>query len=165
MGYTHYFKHQAVETLVWEKITTDVQKILNNLPAYSASSGGHYTNEPLKLSSDQSRTTPIISKTIIWFNGVGILGHEDFMLFKKGSKELCKTARKPYDLIVQACLLIYKYHSPNTMVLTSDGNSSDWKEAELLISRILGLNITYATRDLYKNKNKFPTLKKYQSTA
>jgi hypothetical protein len=68
------------------------------------------------------------------------LGHETFCLQRKAPKKekwqrddkyffsCCKTARKPYDLMVTACLILYKYYFPYVQV-SSDGNESEWQQA------------------------------------
>jgi len=65
--------------------------------------------------------------------------HETFHL-QKTARELepwerkdvlfsyCKTARKPYDLMVQAVLILYKYYFPYVEI-SSDGELNDWSEA------------------------------------
>lgn len=39
--------------------------------------------------------------------------------------ECCKTARKPYDLLVCGALMALKYHFPNVEI-SSDGTAADW---------------------------------------
>ena len=134
MGYTHYFPHQKVSKKVWNSILKDVRIIMDNLPEYSHSSGDCYADVPLKLVNGmgEAGTKPIINDEMICFNGEEPeYDHESFDLSKDGSSgfAFCKTARKPYDLIAQACLLIYVHHSPKTIDLCSDGDRADWAEA------------------------------------
>jgi hypothetical protein len=68
------------------------------------------------------------------------LGHETFCLRRTAGKvekwqgnsnhlfSCCKTARKPYDLMVTACLILYKYYFPYVEV-HSDGDEEDWQQA------------------------------------
>lgn len=69
------------------------------------------------------------------------LGHETFVILRKVRKQddwrsdkkaifnFCKTACKPYDLMVTACLILYKYYFRNDVQISSDGNEEDWSEA------------------------------------
>ncbi|MDP8268221.1 MAG: hypothetical protein P9L97_05780 [Candidatus Tenebribacter davisii] len=121
MGYTHYFPHTEVPEEIWEKIVEDCKKVLRN-------------------TSILIEAHPFLDD--ICFNGLGDDGHETFLLERKGSDgfgfQFCKTAQKPYDLLVCACLLIYKHHSPNTIELFSDGDEEDWKESTELVNLVFG---------------------------
>lgn len=90
---------------------------------------------------------PIISQTNIWLNGDGSkeLDHETFAfdLFDIGrfnkienleNDEIwsfCKTAHKPYDLVVCASLMAIKHHLKSDFKISSDGSIEygEWKEA------------------------------------
>jgi hypothetical protein len=68
------------------------------------------------------------------------LGHETFVIERKARPQeghrkdedtlfsFCKTARKPYDLMVQACLILYKH---------SDGEMDDWTEAFKFVAVVI----------------------------
>lgn len=61
-------------------------------------------------------------------------GHETFAITKRVEKgsdgfSFCKTARKPYDLIVQACLIAAVALLPELSYVASDGDRSDWEAA------------------------------------
>jgi hypothetical protein len=140
MGYTHYFNHSKVTDKTWNKILKDCKKLYKNMPGYTNSAGGYYFEKPLQLAGWDGTGEPEFNRDTIRFNGKGPeLDHETFCLKRKGSGDFCKTARKPYDLMVCACLLVYQYHSPNTISLGSDGNQEDWKESKQFISDILGV--------------------------
>jgi len=108
-------------------------------------------SEPL-LIDDQKGGPPIFDTDEIWFNGTDKdftpkdekdhpeLSHETFTLFRKGSVGFCfcKTAQKPYDLMVQACLLVYRHYSPDTINLGSDGDEEDWEAAVDFVHHVLG---------------------------
>lgn len=76
------------------------------------------------------------------------LGHETFSLTRKAWKQknhkeqedklfsFCKTARKPYDLMVQACLILYKHYFPYVEI-HSDGNMNEWSEAFAFVATVL----------------------------
>lgn len=77
---------------------------------------------------------PEVSDEMIRFNGVGNEGHETFILFKKKPAAspftqsgeyfyFCKTAHKPYDLVVGLILLAAAKNAPGVLNISSDG---DW---------------------------------------
>ena len=67
------------------------------------------------------------------------MSHESFLLRvnEKAGYNFCKTARKPYDLMVCISLLRLKYHFPETIIKT-DGTRKDWKEANDLYKKVFG---------------------------
>lgn len=52
--------------------------------------------------------------------------------------ECCKTAQKPYDVIVTACLARLAECGPRTVVVHSDGEPADWEAGVKLASIMLG---------------------------
>ena len=55
---------------------------------------------------------------------------------RKGEKEafeFCKTAYRPYDLVVTAVLLLYAHHFPGKVRLSSDGERVNWIEGQHLV--------------------------------
>lgn len=131
MGYTHYFPHERVSKSVWTDIVAGCKRACKL-------SGVRLVHE-----YDGEDLPPTFNKDDVWFNGVGDDGHETFALHRVGSGgfEFCKTARKPYDLAVTACLLIYKHFSPGTMELSSGGDRKDWQAGKELAERALGLAV------------------------
>lgn len=151
MGYTHYFEHHAVLDKTWKKITDDCTKLFKALPENTDSAGGYHKDDNLQLSywdkkkedyiGPCTKIGQIISDEEIAFNGYpNDLGHESCILEKGGSNgfQFCKTARKPYDLMVCACLIVYYYHSPETIDLASGGLAEDWKPATDFVTEVLG---------------------------
>ena len=63
-------------------------------------------------------------------NGKGDEAHEDFALREHFRENegfgFCKTARKPYDTVVTACLALLKYRLGDAIEVSSDGDASDW---------------------------------------
>ena len=57
---------------------------------------------------------------------------------KEGIFRCCKTAYKPYDVLVTACLIALAHHFPDVVRVTSDGESRDWQDARDLCSHALG---------------------------
>ena len=74
-------------------------------------------------------------------NGKGDLAHENFVLrdhFSQALKDggdFCKTAQKPYDTVIVACLAILKYRLGDAIEVSSDGDATDWIEGVALARR------------------------------
>ena len=129
--YTHYWRRSKDEDIslpVWSTIREKITRII------------------------QSTKIPIedveITDEHIRFNGVGEDGHETFLFTRNCNEEFdfCKTARKPYDLLVQLCLLTIKEEAPFIKV-TSDGewiNFNDntycdgWQDALAKYKKLFG---------------------------
>lgn len=146
MGYTHYwYQNGDVAPEVWGKITEGVEKIIAAHPEIS-------------IRREYNSISPaLINSSNIVFNGVGDLGHETFWLnreqepapdWQKSAKTLgtfsfCKTAHKPYDLLVCAALLIVKHHADDVFTLSSDGDwGHDWEPASKLVGDELSIQFT-----------------------
>jgi len=52
--------------------------------------------------------------------------------------DFCKTAFKPYDLAVNACLIIAEHHLKNAIEVKSDGTIDQWRDAMSLCQHFLG---------------------------
>jgi hypothetical protein len=50
----------------------------------------------------------------------------------------CKTAYKPYDALVTACLIILKHYFGAQVTVSSDGEDHDWEDARQLCWHVLG---------------------------
>lgn len=136
MGYTHYWTlSRPIETEEMAPLADDVRKIV----ALSGISVAYEYDEPTR--------PPQIDECAICLNGIGDDGHETFYI-KAGKSGLtnepgmagfafCKTARKPYDVIVAASLLALKHWLGNAVSLSSDGNIEDWQAGHDLAQRAL----------------------------
>ena len=143
MGYTHYLTHTEVTKEVWSKILKDCRKLYKNMPQHTDTAGGYSAKDALQLGTwdGQKPLKTLGDKNIISFNGYpDPLDHEIFLLHREGSGgfAFCKTARKPYDLMVCACLIVYCFHSRETMDLGSDGEWDDWAPAMTFVEEVLG---------------------------
>ena len=102
--YTHYFsiEEPTLWEAAWPQLIEDANLIIE------------LANIPLEQRNDHSN--PSIERGI-WINDVQDDAHEPFILSKFGSADetgFCKTARKPYDLVVSAILM-------RTKMLAGDG--------------------------------------------
>jgi hypothetical protein len=52
--------------------------------------------------------------------------------------EFCKTARKPYDIMVCCVLLAAKHHLKARVSVSSDGDLDEWQPAIDLYEKVLG---------------------------
>lgn len=96
MGYTHYWSQQRDYTEAeWQQISATIKAII---AASDVAVASEY---------DRPNDAPEFTDDHILFNGVGDDGHETFGFMRKGEDDFqfCKTARKPYDEIVVACLI------------------------------------------------------------
>ena len=141
MGYTHYWsfnkpkkgKAQDVEKL-YQQAIKDCQKVI-----------AFYQRQCKKLDMPEDRLSGYSAHTAnyggIFFNGKQELAHEDFCLREHYSQNedfnFCKTARKPYDVVVTACLAILKYRLGDNIEVSSDGNFPDWEYGTELARKVL----------------------------
>lgn len=54
--------------------------------------------------------------------------------------DCCKTAYRPYDLVVTAVLIALKHHFPE-VILRSDGEEKDWMDGRFLCNNLLGYGL------------------------
>lgn len=136
MGYTHYWEAESeITTEQWEKIAQDSRKLIEASPA------------PIWFEDDQPEAAPHIGDGLIRFNGAGADGHETFWLDRENAEfAFCKTAAKPYDLVVCAILAVVKEHAPQVRV-SSDGDARDWAAPLRWASDILKRPILLPFRD------------------
>ena len=59
----------------------------------------------------------------------------------------CKTAFRPYDLNVQACLIIFKEHYGDAFTVRSDGTSEQWQDARSVCQEMLGYGVRFELDD------------------
>lgn len=146
--YTHRYKQiKSASERQWKKITTDVQTLLEHLPVASESAGGHYNIYRLIVTDGTGRpgTLPIVSDSEIALNGIAgkvDLSHETFFITKEKKKmtdsDYCRTARKPYDLVVCAILIVLQKHAASVWKISTDGSVEDWDPAREWVENVLG---------------------------
>lgn len=57
--------------------------------------------------------------------------------------EFCKTAFRPYDLAVTACLIVAKHHLGKDLKVRSDGDADGWFDAAMLCQQHLGYGLDF----------------------
>jgi hypothetical protein len=147
MGYTHYWtfepnKVQNTEDLRkrFRRATRCVKRFVDFM--------NENKSDVYKICGGLGEGKPIISETEIWFNGDASqqLDHETFSLHwsrpnhHHGHRDFCKTARKPYDLIVCFTLLLFAAIFPEAFEFSSDGGMEDeeWQRAIELYEAFTG---------------------------
>jgi hypothetical protein len=128
MGYTHYWNFKAaprgkaneIET-AYKRAMLDCQRIVKQFYAERGGLSGYSAH--CKLGEYGGLNV----------NGKGEDGHETFTMREHFSQNLddnghgfCKTARKPYDLVVTACLAVLKHRLGDCIQVSSDGRPTDW---------------------------------------
>jgi len=107
MGYTHYFQVDGkMSEKNWSDFKVNVELLVNNLPKFSKSSGGYYSNVPLEIDYE-------LTDDSIYINGVGEFEHESLIISNDYINDFCKTNAKPYDVVVQTVLLLLKHFNNN----------------------------------------------------
>ena len=133
MGYTHYWiQRKPMDDDAFKAAVVDCGKILDRLKG------------KIPLTSDTTDTgAPVLSDSLIEFNGVGEDGHETFAFkLPLGSFSFCKTAQKPYDLAVTGCLVVLKHHLGDSIEVSSDGDEEDdWDTGKALVQHTLGYGL------------------------
>ena len=141
IGYTHYwYRKPMLASDKFAKASEDCKKICEEEKKNGVAIVYEY-NKPFD---------PIFTADTVRFNGEGDIGHETFYIaqtfqshytqYDASQKKVfafCKTANKPYDVAVCACLIIFKYWFPDIDV-SSDGTMQDWMPAIENVRSIFG---------------------------
>lgn len=130
MGYTHYwYREEKLDREKFQKASNDCKLVTDYLRSKGIYIQFEY-HEP---------EPPVFSNEEIRFNGPDEDGHETFYIaqtfcedFRQPADDgklfaFCKTARKPYDTAVTACLIILKHHLGDDFRVSSDGDPEDWQ--------------------------------------
>jgi len=154
MGYTHYWTPKKSSEKKFKEFSETCNRMYKNLPETSETAGGYCADEKIEIGDGAGHLShesqPEFSTKAVIFNGVGENSHETFYIVKDENEwNFCKTARKPYDLLVCACLIAAADILGFT--LTSDGGLEDWQPAISFYKK----NIKNDTkRSIVVNKNK-----------
>lgn len=134
MGYTHYwYRKPEMDEDVFKLWSDDVRKLVA-----AARQGGIVIVDGLAETPD-----PEITKDVVAFNGQP--DHETFMVERTGGRVrdgevfgFCKTAQKPYDMVVVAALIALKARFGDAVKVSSDGDRADWEPGIALADKVLG---------------------------
>lgn len=130
MGYTHYWTPKAATPTKWDEYVATCKKLHKALPTKTNTAGGYHSDDEIRICDGLGEGKPDFNGEGICFNGDDERGlsHETFSITPKGVDwNFCKTARKPYDLLVCACLIAA--HEILGYEVSSDGGFGDWKPA------------------------------------
>ena len=136
MGYTHYWTFKKPAKGQAAKIEKQYQLAIKKCNAivqfYSKNFGG--------LSGYSAHAKGYGG---LRFNGSRENAHEDFVLREHFSQndtgDFCKTARKPYDAVVVACLIVLKHYLQDNIEVDLDGDTADWIDGYNLAKKVLKL--------------------------
>ena len=149
MGYTHYWSHDV--NLDKQKLFAAMLHAVRIVEAAKA--------KGIELAGPSGEGEPMLDEGIA-LNGVGEESHESFVFpnnphdqfYKYTNAEhpgrlwaFCKTARKSYDIVVCAILLVMKHHLGNQLRVASDGGreEDEWIPAENLVREVLGYEVQF----------------------
>lgn len=148
LGYTHYWTQtRDFDETTMGDIAAAVRRIIRT--AEGRCFEGSYPDKPVKICGHDGSGAPELTKDHISFNGQGPdFDHETFYIPAK--RELpydgaspdrlgwafCKTARKPYDVVVVACLTFLQ--SDYGFEVSSDGDVNEWEAGVKLAEEALG---------------------------
>jgi len=135
MGYTHYWNgnKSRIDLEEWPKAIADCEKIIAA------------RKDRLRLDVDDD-------KECIVFNGNDAAeeAHETFFIPRSGKAmqgspfDFCKTARKPYDVVVVACLARL---AEAGLWVSSDGSEDEWQTGLVLARNVLARDLRYPVAD------------------
>ena len=142
MGYTHYYRlNPHGNQQRYEQAKADMRKIIERNPVKLGDGSGDNPIHPDNYTNE------------IWLNGLGDDAHETFSLPDKLTSlintmgynpnekmvfNFTKTNRKPYDVVVTACLTILKFYLRSDAEISSDGGEDGFVEGMALAEHILG---------------------------
>ncbi len=127
-GYTHYFTwHEEPDEEALKACIGEMRRIIDARTNILAGPNGD--------------GTIVMDSANVNLNGIGTNAHEPFVFPGATGYNFCKTAGKPYDEVVTACLLVARDHFPSPILsIESDGSWSDgdWNAGKNLYSSVLG---------------------------
>jgi hypothetical protein len=137
-GYTHYYTwHQEPDAVSMRECIGEMRLLVEARRAM--------------LAGLEGEGAPLIESESLIFNGIGDDSHEPFVFPGTIVRtppvpqllpgfNICKTAAKPYDEVVTACLIAARDHFPiSVLAIGSDGSWSggDWRQGASLYSSVL----------------------------
>jgi hypothetical protein len=123
MGYTNYFTQTVTsdrDSEMYRKFAVDAKAILET----AEQRGIELANGMGEIQGQWE-----VSDTRVIFNGLGDDSHETFLFTREDNLgfNFCKTAHKPYDAVVTACLIALGRAYGENVSIASDGNwDNEW---------------------------------------
>lgn len=140
MGYTHYWEPLApMSSKTWGELVDASQAIVKQTS--------------VELADGLGEGRPDIGSSLeISLNGPSHddLAHESFVLSPTSTGfNFCKTAGKPYDVVVTAILTVAEHLTGGAFNVCSDGDAADWLAGVQLASHATGiaLDVPKGVRD------------------
>ncbi len=144
MGYTHYWylNKQSEEGSRFNQTIVDMGKIVAEKWSLLAGWDGE--------------GGPEVGRNRVRYNGIEDDSHETFAFQRFGSEgqsfshspedqgkdfSCCKTAQKPYDVVVVACLAVAAQVIGDGIEVSSDGDPEEWEDGATLASVVLGRKV------------------------
>lgn len=139
MGYTHYWQAlRNVKPAEWRQIVAATTAIIE----LAERAGIPIRGPEGRWQADKDR---------ISLNGDAGDAHEPFNLtrdIRHGGSNFCKTACKPYDIVVVAILCSLNKLAPGAFTMSSDGTAEEWQDGLDLARRagVTGVTIPATIR-------------------
>lgn len=136
MGYTRFWEtKKQLDTEKFKEYSKTCRMVCQAWEEYKISKG----DLDYGLAGWDGYGEPTFTDTEVCFNGRASerdLSHETFMIKSSDSKgfKFCKTARKPYDRQVLACLYLAEKFFSGDIEVSSDGDNTDSE----IISFVIG---------------------------
>ncbi|SPQ97653.1 Uncharacterized protein PBTT_05547 [Plasmodiophora brassicae] len=146
MDSTHYFPaRRPVTADEWARIVGAAERIVKMSPV------------PLAGSTGERGTSPVVSETMVAFNGVGDdAGHAFVLAAPDAERDLlpaldptqaafhvCRTEERPYDTVVKAVLAAVEHIAPGAFAIMSDHAERHWHDGLELASAALGCKVPF----------------------
>lgn len=149
MGYTHYWTFRPIKRGETAKVNKAYKQAIKQCQKLLVYWNEMHAHEPdMRLSGYSAHAKPGLYGGLN-FNGARENAHETFMVREHYKQNLehddgfsfCKTAEKPYDVPVTACLAILKHYLGYYIEVSSDGNAYKWAPGVGLAKAALGIAI------------------------
>lgn len=145
MGYTHYFKRKidgSNDLNAYATFREGAEKIILEAQATGITIADGFGDKAGYWENTENRVA---------FNGLDDDSHEafaweaicpmqpDYAKSKPMHFDFCKTAQKPYDAAVTACLILLKQVYGDAVEVSSDGYWSEWQAGRDLYATVFGV--------------------------
>lgn len=134
MGYTHYWSTSLqADPAKLDEVGADIAKLIENTDIPLGDGHGHFGSKPSHengvimfngIDASQDGGDDLAHETFVWPPGAFAVSEHD----PGWNFEFCKTARKPYDSVVAACLIRAKKVLGDDIKVSSDGYSNEFLE-------------------------------------